>query len=187
MWRTQDERIQSAQMVTVDADRNRVFREGFDVTTSKYVTLSDSGMRELDLPITGHWAVGRDPRLYISDYKRPAADFYRVNTLTGERTRMLTGQLTRGHSAPEFPPDGKSFLYWKDKPTGRSYDLDAGTSHTARITGGGVIPRQGRRSSGAEAALWRASDTRAMAAESLSIIALRPLVPAATTAARRGT
>ena len=128
VWRTQDERIQSAQMVTIDADRNRVFREGFDVTTAKYISLSDSGMRELDLPITGHWAVGRDPRPYISDYKDPAANIYRVNTLTGERTIMLTGQLTRGY-APGISPDGKSFLYWKDA-NWQSYDLDAGTAHT---------------------------------------------------------
>ena len=126
VWRTQDERIQSAQMVTVDADRNRVFRQGFDVTTAKYITLSDSAMRELDLPITGHWAVGRDPRPYISDYKRAAADFFRVNTLTGERTPMFKAQLTGQHVAG-ISPDGKSYLYWKDA-SWQTYDLDAGTS-----------------------------------------------------------
>jgi dipeptidyl aminopeptidase/acylaminoacyl peptidase len=128
VWRTQDERIQSVQMVQADADRNRVFRQGFDVTASKYITLTDSMMREVDLPATGHWAVGRDPRPYISDYRRAAADFFRVNLLTGERTPMFKGQLTGAH-VTGISPDGKSYLYWKDT-NWQSYDLDAGTSRT---------------------------------------------------------
>ena len=113
VWRTQDERIQSVQMVQADADRNRIFRESFDIAQAKYIALSDSSMRELDLPATGQWGIGRDPRAYISDFKRPAADFYRVNLLTGERTKMLTGQLTGAH-APGLSPDGREFLFWKD-------------------------------------------------------------------------
>jgi dipeptidyl aminopeptidase/acylaminoacyl peptidase len=135
VWRTQDERIQSVQMVQADADRNRTFREGFDIATAKYIPLSDSTMRELELPVAGTWAVGRDPRPYVSDYKRPAADFYRVNTLTGERTKMLTGQLT-GQHAVGISPDGKCFIYWKDA-TWQRYDLDAGTTH-ALGAGAGV-------------------------------------------------
>ena len=134
VWRTQDERIQSVQMVQADADRNRTFREGFDVAQSKYISLSDSTMRELELPVTGMWAVGRDPRPYISDYKRPAADFYRVNTMTGERTKMLTGQLTGAH-VNGISPDGKTFLYWKDA-NWQAYDLAAATSRTIGATAG---------------------------------------------------
>ena len=135
VWRTQDERIQSVQMVQADADRNRTFREGFDVATAKYIPLSDSTMRELELPVTGNWAVGRDPRPYISDYKRPAADFFRVNLTTGERSKMLTGQLTGSHAAG-ISPDGTAFLYWKDANWQR-YDLAAGTTRTLS-TGAGV-------------------------------------------------
>jgi len=131
IWRTQDERIQSQQMIQADADRNRTFREGFDVATSRYIALSDSSMRELELPITGMWAVGRDPRAFISDYKRPAADFYRVNTTTGERTLMFKGQLT-GRAVSGIAPDGRTFLYWKDGMW-QSYNLDAGTTRTIGV------------------------------------------------------
>lgn len=134
VWRTQDERIQSVQMVQADVDRNRVFREGFDITQGKYIPLSDSTMRELELPATGHWAVGRDPRAYISDYKRPAADFFRVNTLTGERTKMFAGQFTGQHVAG-ISPDDKTFLYWKDAAW-QAYDLDAATSRTLAAPSG---------------------------------------------------
>ena len=133
VWLTQDERIQSQQMIQIEADRNRTFRQAFDVVAARYVTLSDSSMRDLELPASGTWAVGRDARAYVSDYKPPAADFYRVNTLTGERTLMFKGQLTGPH-VNGISPDGRSFLYWKDVRW-QLYDLAAGTS---RAIGGSV-------------------------------------------------
>jgi hypothetical protein len=86
VWNTRDERIQSVQMTRAEADRNFTYRESFDVGAAKFVKLADSTMREVDVSEDGRWAVGRDIRGYISDYKRPAADLYRVNTATGERT-----------------------------------------------------------------------------------------------------
>jgi dipeptidyl aminopeptidase/acylaminoacyl peptidase len=128
IWRTQDERIQSVQMIRADADRNFTFRSAFDVPTSKYVKLTDSTMRDIDIAQDGRWAVGRDTRGYISDYKPAQADFYRVNTSTGERTLMLKGQLT-GPNVFGISPNGRHFLYWKDNKY-QAYDLDAGTSKT---------------------------------------------------------
>jgi dipeptidyl aminopeptidase/acylaminoacyl peptidase len=128
VWRTQDERIQSVQMTRADADRNFTYREAFDVRASKYIRLADSTMRDLDIAQDGRWAVGRDTRGYISDYKRPQADLYRVNTSTGERTLMLKGQLTGAHIFG-ISPNGRHFLYWKDNKY-QAYDLDAGTTKT---------------------------------------------------------
>ena len=128
VWRTDDERIQSQQMIQADQERNFTFRQAFDVTDGKYITLTDSAMRTVEISLDGRWAVGRDARAYISDYKRPAADFYRVNTATGERTLMLKGQLT-GQFALGISPDGKNYLYWKDNRF-QAWDLDAGSTRT---------------------------------------------------------
>jgi dipeptidyl aminopeptidase/acylaminoacyl peptidase len=126
VWNTADERIQSAQMIRADQERNFTFRQAFDVTAKRFVKLADETMRELDVAADGRWAVGRDTRGYIHDHKRPAADFYRVNTSTGERTLMLKGQLTGSH-ALGISPHGTQFLYWKDSRF-HAYDLDAGAS-----------------------------------------------------------
>ena len=126
VWRSQDERIQSVQMTRIEADRNFTFRESFEIASGKYVMLTDSSMRDVELSQSGQWAVGRDTRAYISDYKRPAADIYRVNTATGERTLMLKSQLTSG-GVFGISPDGHKYLYWKDDKY-QAYDLDAGTS-----------------------------------------------------------
>jgi dipeptidyl aminopeptidase/acylaminoacyl peptidase len=126
VWRTQDERIQSVQMIRAEADRNFTFRQAFDVTAARFVPLADSTMRDLELSPDGRWAVGRDARAYTSDYARPTADLYRVNTATGERTLMLKAQLIGAH-ALGISPDGRHYLYWKDDRF-HAYDLDAGAA-----------------------------------------------------------
>ena len=96
--------------------------------------LSDDTLKDLDIAPDGKWAVGRDTRGYIHDYKRPAADLYRVNTSTGERTLILKDQLIGSHVLG-ISPNGKHFLYWRDRKF-NAYDLDAGTS----LTLGGTTP-----------------------------------------------
>ena len=128
VWNTVDERIQSLQMIRAEADRNFTFRQAFDVSASRFIRLTDDTMRDLEVAPDGKWAVGRDTRGYILDRKRPAADFYRVNTSTGERTPMMKAQQLGGHTFG-ISPHGIHFLYWRD---GRfhAYGLDAGTTKT---------------------------------------------------------
>ena len=100
------------------------------MSARRFVKLADETMRELEVAPDGRWAVGRDIRGYVHDHKRPAADFYRVNTSTGERTLMFKGQLTTSSTGAHvfgITPHGRHFVYWKD---GRfqAYDLDAGAS-----------------------------------------------------------
>lgn len=125
IWNTNDERIQSQQMIRADQDRNFTFREAFDANAKAFVLLADETMRELDVAPDGTWAIGRDTRGYISDYKPPMADIYRVNTTTGARTLITKGHLL-GAGTLGLSPDGKTFLMWtKDKF--EAYDMNAGT------------------------------------------------------------
>ena len=130
VWNSKDDRIQSVQMIRADADRNFTYREAFDMSRGggAFVKLADSTMRDVEVSRDGRWAVGRDTRDYISDYKPPAADLYRVNTSTGERTLFAKDQLI-GANVFGISPDGHEFLYWKDSKF-QAYDLDAGTTKT---------------------------------------------------------
>ncbi|MCX6576605.1 MAG: hypothetical protein NTV82_09465 [Candidatus Aminicenantes bacterium] len=134
VWNTGDERIQSAQMVRAEQERNRTFRQAFDVSAKRFVKLADETMRELDVAPDGKRAVGRDIRGYIHDDKLPAADIYRVNTSTGERTLIAKGQLTGGRYTFGITPQGTHFLYWKDGKF-QAYDFEAGTTKTLGGTG----------------------------------------------------
>ena len=128
VWNASDERIQSQQMRQSNADQNRTLRQAFDVSTGTFVKLADETMRDLEVAAEGRWAVGRDPRAYVHDYRRPAADFYRVDTTTGERTLMFEGHLTGSHTFG-ISTDGRFYLYWKDEKF-QAYDLNAGTART---------------------------------------------------------
>jgi dienelactone hydrolase len=135
VWNTRDERIQSQQMIRADQDRNFTFRQAFDIAGAKYVALADTTMRDLELSQDGRWAVGRDTRGYISDYKRPAADIYRVSTTTGQRTLIAKNQLI-GQHVLGISQDGNYFVYWKDNKF-QAYNLDAATVKTL---GAGATP-----------------------------------------------
>ncbi len=131
VWRTSDDKIQSAQMIQQDADRNRTFRDGFEVGGQRFVQMADSSMRDVELAVTGPWAVGRDEKPYLSDYEPATADFYRIDTRTGQRTPMLKKQLLGRHIAG-ISPDGRFFVYFRDAKW-QAYDL---ASNTTRAIGG---------------------------------------------------
>jgi dipeptidyl aminopeptidase/acylaminoacyl peptidase len=110
IWHWQDERIQSVQKIQADRDRNFTYRSVYNFKTNRFIRLCDERMRTATITQDGKWAIGRDDKDYISDWKESQADYYRVNTETGERMLMFKGQKrTLGIS-----PDSKHFLYWKD-------------------------------------------------------------------------
>jgi dipeptidyl aminopeptidase/acylaminoacyl peptidase len=128
VWRTADRYIQSVQMIRAERDRNFTYTQAFDVARGGFVALADSTMRDLEISPDGRWAVGRDERPYISDWKPGRADFYRVSTATGERTLMFKGHLARGGSFG-ISPDGRKYVTWKDDRF-QAYDLDSGETVT---------------------------------------------------------
>ncbi len=136
VWRYNDTRIQSAQMIRAPQEQNFTYRQAFDVKGTKYVHLADTTMRELDVSLDGKWAVGRDQRSYVSDWKPPQADLYRVNTATGERTLIIKGQIIANGGLVGISPAGNQLVYWKDNKYS-AYDLDAGVSH---LLGGAAAP-----------------------------------------------
>jgi dipeptidyl aminopeptidase/acylaminoacyl peptidase len=135
VWNTNDDRVQSLQMVRAEQDRNFTFRAAFDVAAGTFIKLADETMRELETAEYGVWAVGLDRRAYLRDEKvLPAGDYYRVNTSTGERTLIAKGQLV-GRHVFGLHPRGTHFLYWKDG-TIMAYDFAAGT---AKALGAGKV------------------------------------------------
>lgn len=139
VWNTRDDRIQSLQMMRAEQDRNFTWLAAFDVAAGAFRRITDETMKDIELTLDGRWGIGRDSRAYVSDYKRPSADLYRVNTATGERTLMLRGQITNtstGRHVLGTSPDSRHFLYWRDNQF-HVYDLDEGTS--TQITKAGDV------------------------------------------------
>ena len=105
-----DERIQTVQIAQAETDRNYTYRSVLNLSDKQFVRLTDEKMRRISITKNGKWGIGEDEKAYISDWKERRADYYRVNTATGECTLMFKAQgQTLGLS-----PDSKHFLYWKD-------------------------------------------------------------------------
>jgi len=127
IWHWKDDRIQAEQMIRANQDQNFTFRADYNLSTKQFVRLTDDGMRNIQLTQNGAWGIGRDDRAYVSDWEEAKADYYRVNTTTGERTPMFKAQgQTLGLS-----PDSKHFLYWKD---GHVWDYIIETGETKNLT-----------------------------------------------------
>ena len=110
IWHWADDRIQSQQQQEASSDRDRTYVAAVHVEEGHLVHIADERMRTAEVASTGRWAIGRDDRSYVSDWKPPLADFYRVDTRTGERVPVLEAHLR----SLGLSPDGTRWLYWKE-------------------------------------------------------------------------
>lgn len=118
-----DDRLQTVQELRASRDRDFTYRAAFNIPSRSFVQLADSSMRYIDVTRDGRWGIGRNDRPYISDWEEARADYYRVDTRTGERIQILQAQKrTLGLS-----PDSKHFLYWRDRHIW-DYDIEANRS-----------------------------------------------------------
>ena len=131
VWHWKDADPQSVQMIRIQQERRFTYPATLVVTTKKLVRLGDADMRTAT-PVPGSkWAIGRNDAAYRGEvaWGGSRADYYRVNTETGERT-LIEKSLTRTMGSS---PDGKWFLFLKDKhvkavnlETMKQVDLDDG-------------------------------------------------------------
>ncbi|MCP4726172.1 MAG: prolyl oligopeptidase family serine peptidase [bacterium] len=127
IWHWKDDRLQSVQILRANRDRNYTYTSVYNLESKRFLRLTDKMMKNIGLTRDGVWGIGNDGRAYISDWKERQADYYRVNTSTGERTLMFKGQKrTLGIS-----PDSKNFLYWKD---GHVWVYKIGSGETQNLT-----------------------------------------------------
>ena len=110
IWHWADDRIQPVQMRQVSRDRNRTYLAAVNLDEAQLVPLADEKMQTVEVTGDGRWAMGRDESEFISDWKPRVANYYRIDTRTGERHQVL-----RAHERTfGFSPDGKHYLYWLD-------------------------------------------------------------------------
>ena len=110
VWHWGDDRIQAQQQRQLRQDRDRTYAAAVHLDEGRLVHLADERMRTVEVTENGRWAIGRDDRDYMSDWRPSVADYHRIDTRTGERTPVL-------HAHPRtlgLSPDSERFLYWRD-------------------------------------------------------------------------
>jgi dipeptidyl aminopeptidase/acylaminoacyl peptidase len=111
IWHWQDEQIQSVQARRFDYDVNFTYRSVYLLAEKKFLQLADKNMRTITFTQDGKWGIGRDAMPYLSDVETQQADYYAVDTSTGERMSIVKG-IRR---AMGISPHNRHFLYVKDR------------------------------------------------------------------------
>jgi dipeptidyl aminopeptidase/acylaminoacyl peptidase len=131
VWHWRDPDPQSVQMIRIQQLRRATTPVSIVLATKKFVKLGSEDMPQVMPTASGKWAIGRDDSAYRGEvaWGGTHADYYRVNTETGERT-LIERKVVRTMGTS---PDSKWFLYLKDKhvkavnlETMKAVDLDDG-------------------------------------------------------------
>ncbi len=127
IWHWQDETLQSVQKLQATQDQNFTYRSVYNLDTKRFFRLCDKRMRTIAITQDGRWGIGRDEKDYISDWEESRADYYRVDTRTGEKVLMFKAQKqTLGLS-----PNSQHFLYWKE---GQIWDYEIASQKSLKLT-----------------------------------------------------
>ncbi len=136
LWRWNDDYVQPMQKVRATRERSRSYTAVFHIATKQFVQLGSPEVQTVIPSDNGRYAVGGDDRAYrrMVDYDGNHADYYQIDTTTGERTRYAEKLRSpeRG-SGNLWSPDGRYLLFFRDRnwhsvsvPGGAVTNLTAG-------------------------------------------------------------
>lgn len=131
IWHWKDAEIQPRQKVTYNQDKDASYLTAWN--------LSDNSLKQLakeNTPIallTGNqaYAVTSTDKKYKPAFKEDYADFYLVNTKSGEEKLLYEKMLSGFFTGPQSSPDGK-FLYFFREKNWWTYNI--ATGQTLNIT-----------------------------------------------------
>jgi len=129
VWSWTDAEIMPQQKVNLENEKKRSYLALYDVHQKKFLQLADTVIAEVNLSMDGDGliALGKNKNPYIragSWTGRAAADYYAVNTKTGE-SHLLVSNQTSGWLSPE----GDWFVWFS--PADSAYHARAATKPAA--------------------------------------------------------
>ena len=130
IWHWKDPRLQRAQELQADRDRNFSYLSVYWVGPKRFVRLADEAMESVSPSRVGPWAVGRDNTEYElmgSLDGRNFQDVYAVDMRTGDREMILE----RARWTNDTSPDGTHYLYYQD---GHYFTYEFATGQHRNIT-----------------------------------------------------
>ena len=133
LWHWKDTRVQSAQQVQENQDRNFVHVASYQFASRTLVPLTGDSVRNLQRGPRDTWGIASD----IAPYEREASirgyqfrDIYAVNLQTGER-KLVQAKVPGGPGGgfggvtPAFSPDNSKYAYY-DSGDWKVYDFTSG-------------------------------------------------------------
>jgi dipeptidyl aminopeptidase/acylaminoacyl peptidase len=118
IWHWQDKRLQSRQQVQETQDKNFSFVSNYDVSSKKFLQLTDSTLKNLSIAPKQLYGIGQDITNYELDNNldgQSYSDIYIVDLKSGKRSKVIEKHyIPDFYANPSPSPDGTKFLYWKD-------------------------------------------------------------------------
>lgn len=125
IWNWQDKRLQSAQQVQQNRDKNFSLTSGYHVASSRFIPLADdSNLRTVIVGPKQNYALGYDYSLYEMDNSlsgQSFVDVYVIDLASGEKSLILENHYQSASRTLSFSPNGQLLAYYKD---GQYYAID---------------------------------------------------------------
>ena len=134
IWNWQDKRLQSAQQVQQQRDKNFNFTSAYRVADKKFIQLADSNMRTVSVGPKQIYALGYDYTNYEFTNNldgQSYVDIYLIDLTTGEKTLLLERYYQSAARGIPFAPNGKLISYYQD---GAYYSINLETKQHYPLT-----------------------------------------------------
>jgi dipeptidyl aminopeptidase/acylaminoacyl peptidase len=133
LWRWNDGYVQPMQKIRAIQERNRTYRNLFDLATKTLVALAAPDLPTVVVNDFGTAAIGLDDRAYRSrvDYDGSYTDLYLVDGTTGARSLALKAVRSIGPKAVYWSPTGRFAAVYREK---QWYAIDASDGTVRNLT-----------------------------------------------------
>ncbi|MDX2415367.1 MAG: hypothetical protein QNK33_09275, partial [Bacteroidales bacterium] len=110
VWHWKDEKLLSQRMLEEERNNNKVYDAVINLKSKSIIRLSSEEIQSLTISKgTDSWAVGRDNRLYISDWDVRKNDLYRINLSNGDKKLIIESYP----GSFELSPGGNKMILWE--------------------------------------------------------------------------
>ncbi|MFC3196131.1 alpha/beta hydrolase family protein [Parapedobacter deserti] len=134
IWNWQDKRLQSAQQVQQQRDKNFSFAAAYHVADNRFVQLADSNMRNVTIGPKQLYALGYDYTPYELNNSldgQTYVDVYSIDPKNGTKHLLLKKYYQSAARSLPFAPNGKLISYYQD---GEFYSFDLEKKQTFHLT-----------------------------------------------------
>lgn len=115
VWHWKDPEIQPRQKITFGQDKDASYLSVWNLGSNQFHQLARESTPDALLTGNQQFAITSTNKKYKPAFKEDYADFYLVNTQTGEEKLLYERSLTGFYTGPRSSPDGKYLYYFRDK------------------------------------------------------------------------
>lgn len=115
IWHWKDPEIQPRQKVMFPQEKEASYLSVWNIGNDQFHQLARENTPDALLTGNQKFAVTSTNKKYKPAFKEDYADFYLVNTQTGEEKLLYEKSLAGFYTGPRPSPDGKYLYYFKDK------------------------------------------------------------------------